>query len=110
VDVKPRRRTQPGGRPLDGANLIRGRLPTLGPDTLTRGIGLRESITPEVRVEALLPNDGVLVTTDGLTSVVDDDTIAPPRCGATGTQAPRLTRLFDACSPAEPRTSNGSRI
>jgi serine/threonine protein phosphatase PrpC len=29
-----------------------------------------------VRVEALLPGDGMLVTTDGLTAVVDDATIA----------------------------------
>jgi protein phosphatase len=46
------------------------------PDTLTRGIGLRESILPDVRVEALLPDDGVLLATDGLTVVVDDATIA----------------------------------
>ncbi len=51
-------------------------LKTYGPDTLTRAIGLGESIKPDVCIEALLPNDGILVTTDGLTGVVDDDTIA----------------------------------
>ena len=61
--------------------LMRKRMPpealeTYGPDTLTRGIGLGESIRPDVCVEALRPDDGILVTTDGLTCVVDDDTIA----------------------------------
>jgi protein phosphatase len=61
--------------------LVRARLPPEavklhGPDTLTRGIGLREDVTPEVCVEALLSGDGVLVATDGLTDVVDDDRIA----------------------------------
>lgn len=45
------------------------------PNTLTRAIGLGESIVPEVCLEALRPNDGVLLATDGLTGVVDDDTI-----------------------------------
>jgi protein phosphatase len=53
-----------------------GALKMLGSDTLTRGIGLREGVTPEVRVETLRPDDIVLVATDGLTRVVDDDTIA----------------------------------
>jgi protein phosphatase len=51
-------------------------LETHGPDTLTRAIGLRESIQPDVCVETLHPDDGILVTTDGLTCVLDDDTIA----------------------------------
>ena len=60
--------------------LVRKRLPpealkTYGPDTLTRGIGLGESIHPDVCVEPLRPDDGILVTTDGLTCVVDDDRI-----------------------------------
>ena len=46
------------------------------PNALTRAIGLGESVTPEVYLEALRANDGILVTTDGLTAVVDDDTIA----------------------------------
>ncbi len=49
---------------------------TFDPETLTRAIGLRESLAVDVRVEALLPHDGVLVATDGLTRVLDDDTIA----------------------------------
>ena len=61
--------------------LVRSRIPpellaTHGPDTLTRGIGLGGSLFPDVRVEALLPGDGILVTTDGLTVVVDEDMIA----------------------------------
>ncbi len=51
-------------------------LKTYGPNTLTRGIGLGENVVPEVKVEPLLPDDGVLLTTDGLTAVVDDATIA----------------------------------
>ena len=47
-----------------------------GPHTLTRAIGLGDSILPEVRVEALLPGDGILVATDGLTAVAGEDTIA----------------------------------
>jgi protein phosphatase len=46
-----------------------------GPNALTRAIGRGESVTTDVCVEALRPNDGILVTTDGLTAVVDDDTI-----------------------------------
>lgn len=45
------------------------------PRVLTRAIGLAEHIAPEVCVEALRPRDGILVTTDGLTAVVGDDTI-----------------------------------
>ena len=61
--------------------LVRSRIPpevlaTQDPNTLTRGIGLKESIVPDVRVERLLPGDGVLVTTDGLTVVVDEAMIA----------------------------------
>jgi protein phosphatase len=66
---------------LESDALARGRLTPEavalhGPDSLTRGIGLWEDITPEVRVEALLPGDSVLLATDGLTDVVDEDTIA----------------------------------
>jgi PPM family protein phosphatase len=61
--------------------LVRERLPpdaleSYGPDTLTRAIGLGESVQPDVYVETLHPNDGILVTTDGLTCVVDEATIA----------------------------------
>ena len=61
--------------------LMRKRLPpealeAYGSDTLTRGIGLGESLRPEVCVESLRADDGILVTTDGLTCVVDDDRIA----------------------------------
>jgi serine/threonine protein phosphatase PrpC len=46
------------------------------PESLTRAIGLQATIAPDVCIEALRPNDGILVTSDGLTAVVDDDTIA----------------------------------
>jgi protein phosphatase len=42
---------------------------------LTRAIGLGESLAPDVCVEGLRANDGVLVCTDGLTAVLDDRTI-----------------------------------
>jgi protein phosphatase len=66
---------------VDTDLLVRRQLPpealkTYGPNTLTRGIGLGEKVVPEIGVEPLLPDDGVLVTTDGLTAVVDDATIA----------------------------------
>jgi serine/threonine protein phosphatase PrpC len=44
-------------------------------NALTRAIGLEESITTDVCLEALRPNDGILLSTDGLTAVVDDETI-----------------------------------
>jgi protein phosphatase len=66
---------------VDTDLLVRRQLPPealkkYGPNTLTRGIGLGGKFVPEIRVEPLLPDDGVLVTTDGLTAIVDDATIA----------------------------------
>jgi serine/threonine protein phosphatase PrpC len=53
-----------------------------GPNVLTRAIGLRESVTTDVSLEALRPNDGILLTTDGLTAVCGGDVVvdvpAPP--------------------------------
>jgi protein phosphatase len=46
-----------------------------GGDAVTRAIGLGDSLAPEVCVEGLRANDGVLVCTDGLTAVLDDRTI-----------------------------------
>jgi PPM family protein phosphatase len=45
------------------------------PDALTRAIGRGETVAVEVSVEAIRADDGVLLTTDGLTAVVDDSTI-----------------------------------
>jgi serine/threonine protein phosphatase PrpC len=45
------------------------------PNLLTRALGLRDAVAPELCVEVVRPNDGILVTTDGLTAVVDDHTI-----------------------------------
>jgi protein phosphatase len=42
---------------------------------LARAIGLAEAVTVDARVEKLLPNDGILLATDGLTDVVDDDAV-----------------------------------
>jgi PPM family protein phosphatase len=46
-----------------------------GRDGGTQAIGLGESLAPDVCVEGLRANDGVLVCTDGLTAVLDDRTI-----------------------------------
>jgi protein phosphatase len=47
-----------------------------GPNALTRAIGRGESVTTDVCVEGLRPGDGILLATDGLTALVDDETIA----------------------------------
>jgi PPM family protein phosphatase len=51
-------------------------------DTLTRGIGLAETIAPEVCVEGLRVNDAILICTATLMDVLDDRTImdAVQRC------------------------------
>ena len=57
--------------------LVLSRAASLGadPKALTRAIGLADSLAPSVSVEALHADDGVLVATAGLTSVLDDQTI-----------------------------------
>jgi len=51
-------------------------LAQLNPTVLTRGVGLSESVTPDVRCDEVRPGDAVLLATDGLTAVVGDTEIA----------------------------------
>ncbi len=62
-----------GTDPLSRARMA-GEASGTDPNALTRAIGLEESVTTDVYLEALRPDDAILLATDGL-AVVDDDTI-----------------------------------
>lgn len=51
------------------------KLERMQPATLTRALGLDESVEPDVQMETLCAGDLVLLATDGLTKVVDEGVI-----------------------------------
>ncbi|MBB6053745.1 protein phosphatase 2C domain-containing protein [Armatimonas rosea] len=65
---------------------------------ITRAIGIDAVLEPEVRQETLLPGDTILVCSDGLTTMLLDDEIAPLLAEPRGSLERQVQVLIDAAN------------
>lgn len=65
---------------------------------ITRAIGIDPQLEPEVRQETLVPGDTILVCSDGLTTMLLDDEIAPLMAEARGSLDRQVQSLIDAAN------------